>query len=394
MKNLRSASIRLVIGDGMNGWILVVAMLSCFPVNLPWGTAYPGEITLIVCAVRVLGIHMVRSRVSPSTFAAVTLLAALSFVSLLTQVPAAFLLRALVVFVCGLFLIDNIPSRERWLRAIPPAAVGCLIMILLEIWTGLPLIRGASRGFLDAGEARILGPLTPGPTAALLLVALYLAIRSRAILLGLLLSLGIFATGSRTHLLAMIIMFALLSLKSGIRAMLTAGTTVLALGAASVVWPAMRDRLLAEDPTYGGRSQVWREAVVEIRAVWPHGQLTGLMNGPYQTHQQILSFALLGGLVGSILAIFLLLCFLQRSWSSSTLSLAVPLLMSAMAGEYLVPITPVASLAAIAAWLTVTPSSRQSLASSQAPTSLVAPTRSLICRTSVATISDSLPVHR
>lgn len=353
---MRTSPSLAVLKDAASSRVgFLCALLAALPLNFAEGTILVAEILIPSAAVVTIVRRGGQMRLG---WPALLIILSMTYFFILAggfNSHSSLFLRAFGMLGAALIVIDNSPDISAWTRLVPVTAVGIVGMLAYEVATGEVLIRGAARGAVDADTLRIIGPMTPGPTAQFLLIGFFLAMRSRALLLAAVFGASVFVTGSRTHVIA----FALLALLSVIsmrsRRIMALFTVGLVLAITSfVLSSALRERLLSlDDSSLGGRSDLWDLAWQQTLSSWPSGQPWGLTGGPFQAHHQLLSLALLSGALGLGVAVALLVEFARRSYNSRTLILAFSLLPTLLVGEYLLPVTPQASTAAAAAWLVV-----------------------------------------
>lgn len=357
LRHLMTRSLWIASGADAPKWAVILAFVSCVPLLTPYGALYPIEVFLCVSAAVLAARRGMRLRLTGALLLVLLLLLYLLSLAAITDSLVAVARssgRPLVLLAAAILIADNVSSSSTWLKLVHPVALGCLVLLGVELLLGHPLLSGVNVGYLDSQTLRVQGPIGSGPTAAVLLVASYLAFRARSSAWLMLLLVGIVLTGSRTHVVAAGLMLVLASGRNPSRILAAVLGAVSAAVLAFRLLPGLRDRVMTPDGSFGGRDQVWEAALREAQEAWPVGQPGGLLFGPFQGHNQWLSLALLGGLLGLLVIVLLTGAFMYRSWSSQTLALGVAVLATGFAGEFLVPIIPAEGIGSAVTWMVVT----------------------------------------
>ena len=340
--------------------LLVVMTISIIPIPL-YGTLYIAEFVFVV-----LAICSIRPKAKlPMIPLLAVLLAFVSVAYFLVgmrgdNIAAALTnVRAMIVLAAVTFVLVNRPELAVKLReALPAFGVVLTVLIVLEnrgylFWPGQSI---GQAGFVG-DSLRVVGPLGPGPTSAILLCALYMSLRRGRTLLVLIVSVGLLIPVSRAHYIGAALML-IVMLVSPFRRYFWRILAVAAFGASFVLFSdgvSTRIAGIVEGKAGEDRTELWGLAVRQFSPVGHgpagfHFQETLTTSAAYPHNQYLLLLAYYG-LTGVGFTVLLAWAILRVAKPHRPLLLG--LAASCIFGEFVVGPTPALCIGSIAAWIVV-----------------------------------------
>lgn len=337
-------------------WPASLMLALIIPLPTPIGRIYLAEPAIYLAMLLVFA-RSPNLRLPVHAVAAVVL-AVIATADLVTGVGAAPSLaqaqvRAAALFAGTVLVLWNAPGLAvRIVSALPAFALGVTMMCAIEALGLYVWLPENSIGYVG-DRVRVLGPLQPGPTAMLLLPALYLALRSRRLGWSGACLTGILITGSRAHLLGAVVFFAVAFRpqkfdRRSIGAMLIAVAVGVStpIGLARIVGALTGDR--------GGRLEIWRAGIAEL-TLWGKGPGGFIFDRPAggtitYTHNQYLTPVVNYGLIGLIVTIALVGSALRMCSRRHMLPLFAGSAVAAMFGEFLFGASVAGAIGAVPLW--------------------------------------------
>lgn len=261
-------------------------------------------------------------------------------------------------------LLNRRFTSERIEQAVVFLGLGLTTLVVLE-GLGAPVpTTGISTGWLSSEVQRIEGPLGPGPTASLILVAAGIAYSRYRYLSLIVLVVGLLGTAARAQAVGLVPLLALairrqdLSLRWWLWGSAFVASMVLLL---RTQMSSHLERLTAIASSEHTRDDLWREAIGSIEAlsfVFGHGpaapELTSSGGGAATfAHNQFLTLALHYGFLGIVASVVVLyvLWGMSRQGGGGHRAIFIGYAVTLLFGEFLVGASVSLAAGSLALWV-------------------------------------------
>lgn len=343
--------------------IAALLLIGCLPIPTPLGSLY-----LIEPFLYVLAMHAAASRRRRLEVPTICLFALAIPVGALVHAGAGLRgewpdvidgTRAVLLVTSGiLYIANNHLTSFDWRKIVGYMGPGMAILVIVERVVGITWNQNSSAALI---AARASGPLGPGPTASLILAAVYLATSlhrwpSFAISVA-----GLFLLASRAHLIAVAVLIFWEFRPSRFNARIAIRLGALTL-IALVLFPYARTRLIHAatiSESRRSRTEVWSAALDQTS---PLKSVIGIGPGAFRyevpqvravivyAHSQYITLWLEEGVIGMVVTGAVIYFALRYGRKNDALGLAVAVLVACVFGEFLLSTAVPAAIGAVFVW--------------------------------------------